>query len=152
MVFSRRFPAVRLFSILATAYCRKHRSPMSSDWWHASEICRTDTVAFGLIAGSWREHLRVDQSIPHHCGDRLDGRNALSAPPVCLSLRGREGIGTIGNAQADGAPASPCHHQPGDDRDMGAWSLACLAGARFSLRVVRVGMAAGKARAGDRTV
>jgi len=74
-----------------------------------------------------RSHVCVDQGVPHHRGHCLDGGDALSAAPVCLSLRRRERLGAVGNLQGDGAALAARHHQPGDDRDLGLWALVGLA-------------------------
>ena len=50
--------------------------------------------------------LPLAQGRARHRGDRLDGRHALPAAAVRLSLRGRAGIATVRDLQGDGAPAA----------------------------------------------
>lgn len=68
----------------------------------------------------------MDQGIPHHCRHRLDGRDALFAAAVRLPLRGRKGLGAVGNLQDDGAASFAGHYQPGDGRDVVVRPLARL--------------------------
>src|SRR5205085_2410908 len=93
------------------------------------------------------EVIAVAQGVSRHCGDRLDGRHALSAAAVRLSLRSRDWLEAVRNLQADGASAAARDHQSGDDRDLGAW---CLAGVGPGILFGR--LAARQTRAGARAV
>ena len=53
-----------------------------------------------------RPAVRLAQGLAHHRRDRLDGRHALSAAAVRLSLRGRAGLQAVRDLQGDGAPAA----------------------------------------------
>src|SRR6202034_256001 len=75
----------------------------------------------------------MDQGLPYHRGDRLDGRHAVFAAAVRLSLRRRERLDSVGDFQGDGAPVAPGDHHSGDDRDLGFRTVARLARTWFSL-------------------
>src|SRR5712692_5406635 len=160
----RRSPGARSCSTSATASCRTRRSPTSSACWRGCAEAEHDPekACPGLDPG-WipvfgKDHaprmrryvgrlVSVDQGLPSHRGDRLDGRHALSAAAVRLSLRGRAGIAAVGNLQGDGTPAAQGDYQSGDDRDLGAGPLARLVG-----RVVGIRLVPRKARPGPRAV
>ena len=73
-----------------------------------------------------RRGVRVDQGAAYHRGHLLDGRHALFAATVRLSLRSRAGFEAVRDVQGDGTPAAESDHESRDDRD-----LAC--GALFGL-------------------
>src|SRR5208282_6401993 len=69
---------------------------------------------------------------------------ALFAAVVCLSLRGGEQVGAVGNLQGDGTSTAARHHQSGDDRDLGARTMARLAWTCVPIWLVCVRLASGQ--------
>src|SRR3569833_4131640 len=80
--------------------------------------------------------VRVDQGTACHCSDRVDGRNALFAAPVRLSLRGRDRLKTVRDLQGDGAPPAEGDHQSCDGRNLARWALSGLGRTLVSVRLV----------------
>src|SRR3954463_8529840 len=114
----------------------------------------TDLVATLVLREMFRgcgmvghPNVRMDQSAACDRRHRMDGRHALSAAAVCLSLQRRDRIEAIGNLQGDGAPAAEGDHQSGDGGDVGGGTLSCL-----GRSLVFGGLVAWKAAAGDRDV
>src|SRR5581483_8150481 len=62
----------------------------------------------------------------HHRGHLLDGRHALSAAAVRLSLRGRGWLPAVRDVQGDGTAVAEGDHQSGDDRDLARRALPGL--------------------------
>src|SRR5439155_24263679 len=62
--------------------------------------------------------VRMDQGPACDRGHLLDGRHALSAAAVRLSLRGGSRIEAVRNLQGDGKAVAESDHQSGDDRDL----------------------------------
>jgi uroporphyrinogen decarboxylase len=77
-------------------------------------------ISSGRWTGHERRALPVDQGPARRGGDLLDGRAALSAAAVRLSLRRRGRQCGIGDLQGDGAAADGGHHDAGDAGVMGA--------------------------------
>src|SRR3984885_597859 len=108
------------------ASCRRHRSRTWNAWSRESAARRCRVEAYRRLESD-ADHVRLDQGLSHHRGDRLDGGYALSAAAVRLSLRGRKGLGAVRDVQGDGAPAVTRHRQSGHGRDLRAWPVARLA-------------------------
>src|SRR5258708_1846183 len=91
--------------------------------------------------------LPVDQGAACHCGDRVDGRHAVSAAVVRLSLRGGGRIEAIRDVQSDGTAVAEGDHQSGDDLDLAGRALP-----RLEWPLVFVRLAARQAGAGNPAV
>ena len=128
-----------LTSRARAALTRRHgasRSTITAVAWRSNrsrDLCR---IADGAGAVAPIRALPLAQGAARHRGDLLDGRDALSAAAVRLSLRGGAGLETVRDLQGDGAPVAHGDHQSGDGRDLGAWSLARLG---FGLCTMRAG-------------
>src|ERR1700681_2944565 len=68
----------------------------------------------------------MDQGAACDRGHRVDGRHALFATAVRLSLRGGGRIETVRDVQGNGTAITEGDHQPGDDRDLAEWTLPPL--------------------------
>ena len=90
-----------------------------------------------------RYGVRVDQGAAHHRGRRVDGRDALSAAAVRLSLRGRTWFEAVRDVQGDGTPAAEGDHQSGDDCDVAGRALPGLGRSLVFRRLVARKIAAG---------
>ena len=92
----------------------------------ADRPCRADDQTGPRVSADDRL-LRLDQSRPCRLGDRLDGRHALSAAAVRLSLRRRAGLEAVRDLQDHGMAAAQGHHQSGDERDLDFRTFAGVA-------------------------
>src|SRR5664279_5368703 len=90
----------------------------------------------------------MDQSTACDRGHRMDGRDALFAAAVRLSLRCGGRIQAVRNLQGDGTAVAEGNHQPGDDRDLARWIIPCLRWALGFSRLVPRQVAAGTAAVG----
>src|SRR6266851_3043466 len=68
----------------------------------------------------------MDQSAARDCRHRMDGRHALFAAAVRLSLRIRSRIEAVRDVQGDGTAVAEGDHQPGDDRNLAHRALPGL--------------------------
>src|ERR1700686_1429596 len=68
----------------------------------------------------------MDQSAARDRGDLLDGRHALFAEAVCLSLRSGNRIEAVRDVQGDGTAAAEGDYQSGHDRDVAGGALPRL--------------------------
>src|SRR5436190_21641837 len=91
--------------------------------------------------------LCVGQGAARHCGDLLDGGNALSTAALRLSLRGGGRIEAVRDLQGDGATPLTRHHQSRHGNELGDGTLAGVRSRFFPLR-----LAARQAAAGDSAV
>src|ERR1700684_4549231 len=94
-----------------------------------------------------RYGVRVDQGAAYHRGHLLDGRHALSAAAVRLSLRVGGRFEAVLDLPGDGTSAAEGDHQSGDDCDLVGGTLPGLG---RPLALSR--LAARKTIAGDRAV
>src|ERR1700730_4539207 len=83
----------------------------------------------------------MDQGTARHCSHLVDGRHALSAAAVRLSLRGGGRLEAIRDVQGDGTTVAQGHHQSGNDRDLARWTLS-----RVERTLVLIRLAECKAR------
>src|SRR5262249_43546402 len=81
------------------------------------------------------DDVRVDQGAACDCGHLLDGRYALSAAAVRLSLRGGARLKAVRDVQGHGAAAPGSDHQSRDDRH-----LACRALPRVERPLVHLAL------------
>src|SRR5258708_37303856 len=68
----------------------------------------------------------MDQGAECDRGHLMDGRHALAAAAVRLSLRGGGRVEAIGDLQGDGTAIAEGDHQSGDDRDLAGGALPRL--------------------------
>src|ERR1700694_6019055 len=85
----------------------------------------------------------MDQSAACDRRHRMDGRHALSAAAVRLSLRIGSWIEAVRNVQGDGTAVAEGDHEPGDDRNLAGRTLS-----RLGRPLVFGGLAARQAAAG----
>src|SRR6185437_7284443 len=78
----------------------------------------------------------MDQGAACCRGDLLDGRHALSAEVVRLSLRIGNRIETVRDVQGDGTEVTEGDYQSGDDRDLAGGALPRLGRALVLCRLV----------------
>src|SRR6202022_4791174 len=99
----------------------------------------------------WNERgvhdVRMDQSAACDRRHRMDGRHALSAAAVRLSLRIGSWIEAVRDVQGDGTAVAEGDHQPGDDRN-----LALRAFPRLGRPLVFGGLVTWQASAGGNLV
>src|SRR5476649_710144 len=74
----------------------------------------------------------MDHVAAHHCSDRMDGGDALFAPPVRLSYRDGARFGFQRALQSDGTPAAQSHYESLHDRDVDFGTVARFANGRLS--------------------
>src|ERR1700674_984958 len=70
--------------------------------------------------------VRMDQGAACDRGHRVDGRDALSAAALRLSLRGGSGIETVRDVQGDGTSVAESDHESSPDRDLARGTLPGL--------------------------
>src|SRR5438105_3229564 len=78
----------------------------------------------------------VDQGAARDCRHLVDGRHALSAAAVRLSLRSRGRIEAVRDLQGDGMAIAEGDHQPGNDRHLAGRALSGLERALVRIRLV----------------
>src|SRR5262249_19721304 len=113
MSCSKPSPLAHSSSISGTGSCRRRRSPTSSRCSGGSEAADGKPIS-------------LDQSAPCDRGHRLDGRDALPATAVCLSLRGCARWEAVRVLQGHGAPAPEGDHHPRYGSALGARVVARL--------------------------
>src|SRR5581483_7071243 len=101
----------------------RRRHPCEMNWALTNSLPWRSTNRFRWDV---KKHVSLGKSLPHHRRHRLDGRHALFAPTVRLSLRCRARLEAVRNLQDDGAAAPAADHQSGDDRDLDSWPVARL--------------------------
>src|SRR5215472_3096095 len=145
----RHFPVDPSFSISAMACSRKRPSLMWSSWLRGFEghVCDRPIAESTCGNGTERkkqvvsrdcrhrtscgpgrrihrvaafESLSVDQGLPCHCGDVLDGRNVVPPAPVRLPLRSRGRFAAIRNVQDNGTTIAARDHQSGHVAELDA--------------------------------
>src|ERR1700676_3055877 len=89
--------------------------------------------------GQGNRDVRMDQGAACDRCHRVDGRHALSAAAVRLSLRRRNWIDAVRDVQSDGTAVAQGYHQPGDGGHLAGWTLP-----RLGRPLVRGGLGAWK--------
>src|SRR5664279_3933556 len=90
----------------------------------------------------------MDQGAACDRGHRMDGRDALFAAAVRLSLRCGSRIEAVRNLQGDGTAVAEGDYQPRDDRDLAGWIILGLGRSLVCVRLVPRQVAAGAAAVG----
>src|SRR4051794_8933284 len=120
-ILDEKNDAVRNASPVQTFHAveRKHRGLTDADIGEtlvsSRDRARLNRSATGTVSADRSARvLRVDQGAARNRGDRLDGRHALSAAAVRLSLRGGSRIEAIRDLQGHGAQAVTGDYQSRD--------------------------------------
>ena len=90
---------------------------------HVERLIRLVKDASDLSNAGNFDAPRLYQSLPHHRHHRLDGRSALSSPPLRLSRAKQDGLRAIRDLQGDGAEAAQIHHHSGNAGESGSLVL-----------------------------
>src|SRR5207249_7045232 len=119
-----------LMSMLSNATSRSEE--------HTSELqSRFDLVCRLLLEKKNHDHgVSVDQGAACDCRHLVDGRHALSAAAVRLSLPSRGRIEAVRDLQGDGMAIAEGDHQPCDDRHLAGRALSGLERALVHVRLV----------------